>query len=178
MVAQMVVIRPEIESDKIQREALLDRAFGPGRRRKTSERLRQGRVPAEGLAFSATEGGRLLGTIRLWDVTAGTAGAALLLGPLAVSGEARGQGIGRMLMEHAVAEAKTRSHRAIILVGDEPYYGRFGFSSATVAGLSMPGPVEHGRFLGLELRLGAFAGASGLIAATGRRETKKRQAAA
>src|SRR6185295_16526283 len=76
------------------REALLDAAFGPHRRAKTSERLREGRIAAPGLAFSAVEGGRLVGTVRLWNVTAGPGRPALLLGPLAVDGAHRGDGIG------------------------------------------------------------------------------------
>ena len=76
----MITIRPEMPSDIPAREALLDRAFGKRRRAKTSERLREGRVPSEGLAFTAVDGkGRLIGTIRLWDVVAGSAGPALLL---------------------------------------------------------------------------------------------------
>jgi predicted N-acetyltransferase YhbS len=127
----MVMIRHEIASDIPFREHLLDRAFGKSRRRKTSERLRERRLPAEGLAFSAVdENGKLLGTIRLWDVLAGSAGEALLLGPLAVDCKEQCKGIGSALMRHAIAEAKMLGHRAIILVGDAPYYARFGFSGA------------------------------------------------
>ncbi len=174
----MVTIRPELESDHAQREALLDRAFGRNRRRKTSERLRQGRRPSPGLAFSAVDAeGRLAGTIRLWDVVAGSAGAALLLGPLAVDHRWRKRGIGKALMAHALAEAKARGYGAVLLVGDAPYYGRFGFSGAAVADLHLPGPVECHRFLGLELRPGGLASAEGPVIAGGRREQVKRKAA-
>ena len=165
----MVTIREETPRDIAQRENLLDRAFGRNRRRKTSERLRRGRLPSDGLAFSATDAkGRLIGTIRLWDVIAGSAGPALLLGPLAVDCGAQKSGIGKALMQHAIGEARARGHGAVILVGDEPYYGRFGFTRASVAGLNLPGPVERERFLGLELVPGALDGAEGLVAASGR----------
>jgi predicted N-acetyltransferase YhbS len=178
MEAPLVTIRPELESDHAQREALLDRAFGRGRGRKTSQRLRQGRHPSRGLAFAAVDGqGRLAGTIRLWDVVAGSAGPALLLGPLAVDHRSQKHGIGKALMTHALAEAKARGHGAVLLVGDAPYYGRFGFSGEAVADLHLPGPVERGRFLGLELRPGALNGAQGLVAASGHREQTKRKAA-
>ncbi len=174
----MTMIRTEIAADAPQREHLLDRAFGKQRRRKTSERLREGRLPSEGLAFTAVdETGKLLGTIRLWDVLAGSAGPALLLGPLAVDCKAQGRGIGAALMRHAIAEARLRGHRAIILVGDQPYYARFGFTPGTVADLHLPGPVERQRFLGLELAPGALDGAEGLVTGCGRRAATERQAA-
>jgi predicted N-acetyltransferase YhbS len=174
----MAMIRAEISADIPAREHLLDRAFGKSRRRKTSERLRKGRLPSEGLAFTAVnEDGALVGTIRLWDVVAGSAGASLLLGPLAVACEAQGRGIGAALMRHAIAEAKLRGHASIILVGDAPYYARFGFSPGPVADLHLPGPVERQRFLGLELAPGALDGAEGLVAGCGRLEALRQQAA-
>jgi predicted N-acetyltransferase YhbS len=174
----MTLIRTEIAADVPARERLLDRAFGKQRRRKTSERLREGRIPAEGLAFTAVdENDALVGTLRLWDVVAGSAGPALLLGPLAVDCKAQGRGIGGALMRHAIAEARMRGHAAIILVGDAPYYARFGFSHAPVADLHLPGPVERQRFLGLELVPGALDGAEGLVAGCGRSEAQARSAA-
>jgi len=164
----LVTIRHEIAADAPAREALLDRAFGKSRRRKTSQRLRDGRLPAEGLAFSAVDGkGRLVATLRLWNVTAGSAGPALLLGPLAVDCRHQRQGIGAALMTRALAEARALGHRAVLLVGDAPYYGRFGFSPARAAGLHLPGPVERQRFLGLDLAQGALDGAAGPVAASG-----------
>lgn len=165
----MVTIREEALRDIASRESLLDSAIGRNRRRKTSERLRRGRMPADGLAFTATDAnGRLIGTVRLWDVIAGSAGPALLLGPLAVDCGAQRSGIGKALMEHAIGQARARGHGAIILVGDEPYYGRFGFTRSSVADLDLPGPVERERFLGLELGPGALDGAEGLVMAGGR----------
>ena len=164
----MVTIRRELPIDVLQREALLDRNFGMKRQRKTSQRLRDGRIPAEGLAFSAAgRNGRLIATLRLWDVIAGSAGAALLLGPVAVDSRHQNHGIGRALMEHGVAEAKRLGHDAIILVGDLAYYQRFGFSREAVTDLHLPGPVDRDRFLGLELTPGALDGAEGLVMASG-----------
>jgi predicted N-acetyltransferase YhbS len=164
----MVGIEPERPGHVRAREALLDRCFGRARRFKTAERLRRGRRPAEGLAFVAVADGALIGTIRLWEVEAGSAGPALLLGPLAVAPERRGEGVGAALMRHALAAATERGHRAVVLVGDAPYYARFGFRPEPAAALDLPGPVDRRRFLGLELVPGALRGAAGPVAAAGR----------
>ncbi len=162
----MVTIRVESSSDVQAREALLNQAFGPKRLRKTSEKLRSGRLPA--FAFSAVDdSGKLIGTIRLWNVVAGSAGDALLLGPLAVDGARTCEGIGSSLMNTAITAARAAGHRAIILVGDHPYYQRFGFDPSLTLKLQLPGPVERARFLGLELVEGALADAQGRIAASG-----------
>ena len=129
------------------------------------------------LQLSVNAQGRLAGSIRLWDVVAGSSGPALLLGPLAVDHRWQKRGIGKALMAHALAEAKARGHGAVLLVGDAPYYNRFGFSGDVVAGLHLPGPVECHRFLGLELRPGGLTGAEGLVIAGGRKEPAKRKAA-
>jgi predicted N-acetyltransferase YhbS len=164
----VVTIRNEIASDVASRERLLDKAFGKTRLRKTSERLREGRLPAEGLAFTATdEKGRVIGTVRMWHVIAGSAGPALLLGPLAVDCRHQGKGIGRKLMQHALATAQVMGHDAVLLVGDAPYYSRFGFDVAMTRSLHLPGPVDRNRFLGLEFTPGALDGAEGLVSAAG-----------
>ena len=174
----MVTIRPEISSDYAAREALLNRSFGVKRFRKTSERLRSGRLPADGLAFSAVDAkGKLVGTVRLWDIIAGSAGPVLLLGPLAVDCKMQGQGIGAALMSHALAEAKKLGHAAVLLVGDAPYYSKFGFSPEFTRSLHLPGPVERERFLGLELEPEALDGAEGLLAAAGRLASLEKRAA-
>ncbi len=164
----MVTIRTEKTSDFTAREALLNRAFGVKRFRKTSEKLRASRLPAEGLAFSAVDAkGKLIGTVRLWNIIAGSAGPSLLLGPLAVDCNAQGQGVGSALMNHALAEAKRLGHASVVLVGDAPYYERFGFSPAFTRSLHLPGPVMRERFLGLELEPEALDDAEGLVAASG-----------
>src|SRR5262245_44136870 len=160
-------IRAERASDVAAREALLDACFGDNRHMRTCQRLRDGRAPAEGLSLSAMSGGRLVGTLRLWHVSAGGQ-PALMLGPLAVEASSRKLGAGAALMDHALAAAKARGHRAVILLGDAPYYARFGFSAAKTGQLSLPGAFERERLLGLELAEGALDGAWGMIVATGR----------
>lgn len=166
-----ILITAETAADIGAREALLDRAMGAGRKRKSSEKLRRGRRPSEGLAFVArNEGGAVVGTVRLWDVRLGDHGAAaLLLGPLAVDPTAKSAGIGSALMHHAVAEAGRLGHRVILLVGDAPYYARFGFSAEKTGRLAMPGPYERDRFLALELVPGGLDGARGALKASGRK---------
>ena len=159
-------IRAERASDVVAREALLYACFVSNRHTRTCQPLRGGRAPAEGLAFSVVRQGRLVGTVRLWHVSAGGV-PALVLGPLAVDASCREFGIGAALMTHALAAAKARGHGAVILLGDAPYYARFGFTALGTGELSLPGPFERDRLLGLELREGALAGAWGMIAPSG-----------
>jgi predicted N-acetyltransferase YhbS len=170
-IAFSTTILAETDADIDAREALLDRAMGPKRRKKSSEKLRRGRRPSEGLAFVARDAaGTVVGTVRLWDVALGEGGtAALLLGPLAVCPSQKSAGIGSELMRHAIGEAKRLGHGAILLVGDEPYYGRFGFSADKTGRLAMPGPYEPHRFLALELVEGALDRAAGTLKAAGRK---------
>ncbi|MGJ4967411.1 MULTISPECIES: N-acetyltransferase [unclassified Bradyrhizobium] len=168
------VIRSERASDVAARETLLDLCFGENRHERTCQRLRDGRAPAAGLALSAVRGGALVGTLRLWHVSAGGRDA-LMLGPLAVAAEARRLGVGAALMNAALMIAASRGHGAVILLGDAPYYARFGFSVAQTAALELPGPFERARLLGLELVEGALDGASGMIVATGAAERKARR---
>lgn len=164
------------------REHLLDLQMGPGRRRKSSEILRRGRRPADGLAFVAVNSaGGLLGTVRLWNIAAGTdrennVVPALLLGPLAVAAAIEGKGIGSQLMHHAIASAKALGHGAITLVGDARYYERFGFTAEYTGALAMPGPVERSRFLAIELVDGYLSGAAGVLTATGQLASMRRRA--
>jgi predicted N-acetyltransferase YhbS len=153
----------ELPGDAGAVEALLDRAFGPGRELKTAERLREGNRPAIALV-ARDEQGAVVGTVRLWPILVGRR-RALLLGPLAVAEARRCERIGARLMRRALAEAGWSGWGAVLLVGDEPYYGRFGFDAAPTAKLSLPGPVDPARFLALELRRGALAGAAGPVRA-------------
>jgi predicted N-acetyltransferase YhbS len=159
-------IRAERASDVVAREALLDASFGENRHTRTCQRLRDGHTPAEGFAFSALAQGRLVGTLRLWHVSAGGT-RALVLGPLAVDPSCRNLGVGAALIKHALIAAEVRGHRAVILLGDAPYYGRFGFSALKTGELSLPGPFERDRLLGLELSEGALDGAWGMVVPTG-----------
>jgi len=166
-------IDAENPSDVVARENLLDRVMGPDRRKKSSEKIRRNRVPAEGLALVARDrDGHVIGSVRLWNIEAGvndegTPINALLLGPLAVDSRHGGKGIGAALMRAAILEAKTRGHGAILLVGDAAYYERFGFSAEKTKTLMMPGPFERARFLALELKEGWLEGAAGVLVPTG-----------
>jgi len=166
----MVTVRRERPGEAAAREALLDLAYGPVRFTKASERLREGSLPE--LALAACEGRRMVGTVRLWQVSAGRNRPALLLGPLAVHPECRKRGIGSTLVQHALREAGRRRHGAVLLVGDAPYYGRFGFSSEKTAALWLPGPYEQHRLLARELKADALEGARGMLSATGALERR------
>lgn len=162
----MITVLSEVPEDAPAIESLLDDAFGPRRHLKTAERLREGRSPATGLALVALDRRKLVGTIRLWDVDAGGV-PALLLGPVAVHPQWRGRGVGAALVDTGLKRAHANGHSAVILVGDAPYYGRFDFRHDLVIDLSLPGPVDLDRFLGLELVAGALSGASGMVHPTG-----------
>lgn len=166
----MIHVRDEVLADIHAREELLDAAMGEGRFRKTSERLREGRLPAHDLSLIAEDhAGRIAGTVRLWNVDAGADRPSLLLGPLAVAPDQQAGGIGSMLMRVALARAADLGHRSVLLVGDAPYYARFGFTAASTAKLRLPGPYERARFLAREFVPGALVGAAGLVCATGTR---------
>lgn len=173
----MTTIRHERPADIDARELLLDEAFGDTRIRKSSERLREDRLAADGLSLIAADGKRVIGTARLWNIDCGAGKPALLLGPVAVSGDCRSQGIGGALVKRAIEAAHRLGHAAVVLVGDAPYYGRFGFTAAKTGALWMPGPFERHRLLALELVPGALDGARGMIQATGRPEPKPHLAA-
>lgn len=170
----LFTITVENAADAREREALLDRVMGEGRTRKSSEKLRHQRLPAEGLALVARdETGNMIGTVRLWHISAGEKSGyhpvpALLLGPLAIEPSYAGRGVGSALMRQAISTARLQGHKAILLVGDPEYYGRFGFQSEKTEHLAMPGPVERHRFLALELEEGHLNGASGVLTATGK----------
>jgi predicted N-acetyltransferase YhbS len=163
----MIHIGDEAAAEAGARERLLDRAMGPDRVLKPSERLREGRLPARGLALVARDGETVIGSVRLWHIHAGEHRPALLLGPLAVDPAYQGDGIGSALMTASVGRAAALGHGAILLVGEAPYYARFGFSADLTRKLKMPAPVLRRRFLGLELERGALAGASGKVVAAG-----------
>ena len=106
--------------------------------------------------------------MRLWNVDCGGGRPALLLGPMAVACDCRNRGIGGALVRRAIEAARKLGHAAIVLVGDAPYYGRFGFSADKTRALWMPGPFERDRLLAIELKPDALDGAHGMIRATGR----------
>ena len=168
----MITIRHETIRDVEAREALLDACFGPSRFQKTCERLREGRKAADGLSLVIEQDGELVGTVRLWHVSAGPNRPALMLGPLAVDPALQSLGLGGKLMRESLRRAAELGHKAVLLVGDAPYYERFGFSVEKTGSLWLPGPYERNRFLALECEAGYLDGARGLVSATGAFEEK------
>lgn len=163
---QAWIIRAENAGDASAVEALNADGFGPGRYAKSAYRLREGVSPVTELGFIAVENGVLRGSVRFWPVAVGGA-RALLLGPLAVQSDQRGRGIGIALMAHGIAAAKARSFSSIILVGDEPYYAKVGFSRLPPGRIRFPGPVDQNRILGLSLEAGAVLNLSGAVRRAG-----------
>lgn len=164
-------------------EALLDASFGPDRFNKTAYRLRDGvdSIPALNLvAIEHDEHGRevVVGTIRYWPILVGGATPSILLGPIAVAAHLQGSGLGSKMIRMSLNKAVALGHKSVILVGDAPYYERFGFSRALTLGMEMPGPVDMSRLLGLELVEGALAGAAGMIGKPGQADAQESEAGA
>lgn len=155
-------IRLEREADGAAIEALNAGAFGPGRFAKAAYRLREGVRPVAALSFVAVEGETLRGSVRFWPISVG-GHEELLLGPLAVQRDQRGRGIGIALMQAGIAGAQQGPWRGILLVGDEPYYAKVGFSRLPPGRVKFPGPVDQNRILGLSLKGGEMLTLSGEI---------------
>lgn len=155
----------ERAEDAAEVEMLLDLAFAPGRTALSSYRLREGVAPAKGMSRVARdEYDALAGSIRFWPVRVGGEGAAaLLLGPVAVHPTRQGEGLGAALILDGLERAIERGWSRVILVGDEPYYGRFGFSRAAAEGLEFPPPTNPARLLARALTPGAMENVSGLV---------------
>ncbi|WP_421739339.1 GNAT family N-acetyltransferase [Caulobacter sp.] len=143
--------------------ALIDRVFGPGRFAKVSERLREGNRLLADCSFVAMRGGQPVGCVRMWPVSIGGAPVAFL-GPLAVDPDERSAGLGQTLVETACEAARAAGWKAVLLVGDAPYFTRAGFSAAHTAGVAMPGPVDQRRVLLKALVEGGDEGLSGRVA--------------
>jgi predicted N-acetyltransferase YhbS len=135
----MIEITEEEPPDAAAIETLLDHAFGPDRFHKKSYGFRDGVDRIDALCLVARDGDRVIGTIRYWPILIGESSApALLLGPVAIDAEYRRHGLGATLIRRSLAMAATAGHRTVILVGDQAYYGRFGFRNAGEAGITMP----------------------------------------
>jgi predicted N-acetyltransferase YhbS len=157
-----LTISHESADDALAIDRLHERTFGPGRYARTAYRLREAVPHRLELSFTARIGTLLVGSVRLSRIRIGST-PALLLGPLTVEPPFRDRGIGRQLIERALKEAQQNGHRLVVLVGDEPYYGRLGFKRIPKGQASMPGPVDPARLLVAELVPGAFEGVSGPI---------------
>ncbi|MHB2167108.1 GNAT family N-acetyltransferase [Alsobacter sp. R-9] len=157
-----LTIRHETATDAEAIDRLHERAFGPGRFARTAFRLREGKQHEPDLSFAAMVGTLLVGSIRLTRIVAGGV-PALLLGPVTVEPAFMNRGIGMALVRRSLAAAQEAGHRLVLLVGDEPFYGRAGFVKVPRGKLEMPGPVDPERLLALELEPGVLAGARGPI---------------
>jgi predicted N-acetyltransferase YhbS len=147
----LLTLKTEEIADSPAIEALLDRAFGPGRFVKSSERVREIAEFAPELSFCAVDGETLLGSVRMWRVRVGGQ-AVSFLGPLAVDREQRSAGVGGLLVQRACDAARAAGEAWVVLVGDPPYFERFGFTVADAAEVRLPGPVDQRRVLALRLR--------------------------
>lgn len=158
----MITITPELPEDAAAVEALVDACFGPGRHAKAAARLREGLVPVPELSYVSRSDGEVCGSLRFWPILIGGR-QGLLLGPLAVNPSLRGRGAGIGLMMVALARAASLGHRAVLLVGDEPYYARVGFRRAELGRFTLEWPVDPTRLLIRELVPDALAGAWGPV---------------
>jgi len=155
-------ILPETAEDADAIERLHERVFGPGRFAKTAYRLREQASHRLSVSFIARVGTLLVGSVWLTPICIGD-DRALLLGPLTVEPAFRGHGIGQALMVRALARAAADGERLVLLVGDEPYYGKAGFKRVPPGRVVMPGPVDPERLLVAELAAGAFEGVGGRV---------------
>jgi predicted N-acetyltransferase YhbS len=157
-----LTILPETADDALAIERLHERTFGPGRFARTAYRLREGRGHILQLSFTARIGTLLVGSVRLTPICIGET-KALLLGPLTVEPPFREHGVGSALIARALKDAKAAGHRLVVLVGDEPFYGKSGFRRIPKGRVKFPGPVDPARLLVAELVSGASDGVGGMI---------------
>lgn len=162
MNAQAVTYAQETPAYDAEIDDINEEAFGPGRFARAAYRIREGGPHDRTLSFVALDGNTVVASVRLSPIVVG-AGPALLLGPLAVRPHWKNKGVGRALMRMAVEASRVAGHRLIILVGDEPYYGPFGFRRTPAGQIEMPGPVDPARLLACELVPHSLAQARGIV---------------
>ena len=161
----MYKLSEETEDDWWEVEALYDLCFAPGRTALSSYRLRDGVATVAALCLIMRDAeGTLAAAIRYWPAEVGGEDI-LLLGPIAVHPTRQGEGLGGLLINESLAEARRLGWERVLLVGDAPYYSRFGF--AKLEGVEMPPPTNPDRVLGLALKLGAWTGVGGLVTKAG-----------
>lgn len=160
----MFRLSPETSDDEYEVEYLFDLAFAPGREALSSYRLREGVARLDELSLVARDGlDGIAGAIRYWPVVIGATKAdAILLGPVAVHPTHQGEGLGASLIWESLDRARATGWQRVILIGDAPYYRRFGFEIAHE--LTFPPPTNPTRLLSLALTEGAFAGVGGIVA--------------
>ena len=159
----MFRLSPEMPQDENEVEYLFDLSFAPGRQALSSYRLREGVARVADLSLVARDGlDGVAGAIRYWPIVIGQAQhPALLLGPIAVHPTHQGEGLGASLIWESLDRAKAAGWSRVLLIGDAPYYQRFGF--VKLSGLEFPPPTNPDRLLGLALQDGGFDGVQGLV---------------
>jgi len=157
-----VTYLPETPAHDVEIDTINEEAFGPGRFARAAYKIREGGPHERALSFVATKGGAVIASVRMTRIAAGD-GRALMLGPLAVRPGFKNLGIGRKLVAMALEAAAKAGSPAVILVGDEPYYGPLGFKRIPRGQISMPRPVDLDRLLSHEIVPGAVAGLSGEV---------------
>lgn len=162
-----ITTRPARLEDLAAISALHARALGPGRYARSAYRVREGTPSVTRYCRVALAGPHIIAALRMTEVTIGKIAGALLLGPLAVDPDFAGQGFGRRLVSEAMEAAQKGGVRLVVLVGDEPYYGRFGFRPVPPGQIMLPGPVNAKRLLAAELESGALAHYRGAVEAAG-----------
>jgi predicted N-acetyltransferase YhbS len=155
-----LVLELETPDDAEAIQHLNDRVFGPGRFARTAYRIRERADPDPSLSFVARVGTLMVGANAMTPIVIGAV-KALLLGPLIVEPVFRSQGIGEALVARSLEAAKAQGWKLVILVGDEPYYGRVGFQRVPAGRIVLPGPVDPARLLYCELEAGALEAAEG-----------------
>jgi predicted N-acetyltransferase YhbS len=152
----------EKPADRAIIDALIDDIFGPGRYAKTAERLREGNVPLLDLSFVCWRGAEPIGCVRQWPILIGGS-PVVFLGPFAVEADQRKHGLGATLIRRACEAAAAAGHDAILLVGDQPYFGPLGFEPVPVGRIELPGPVDPRRVLWKALKPGGTDNLNGAV---------------
>ncbi len=160
-----VATRAAARSDVPGIRALHARVFGPGRFARSAYRVREGTAEVSRFCRVAVAGGRIVAALRMTEAAVGGQPGVLLLGPLAVDPEFAGLGHGRQLVGEVLEQAKADGVRLVLLVGDMPYYGRFGFKPVPPGQIVFPGPANPARVLAAELSPRALADYRGVAAA-------------
>jgi predicted N-acetyltransferase YhbS len=165
-----VVYLPETPAHAAEIDAINEEAFGPGRFARAAYKIREGGPHERVLSFVAVDGETVVASVRMTRIAAGQ-GLALMLGPLAVRPAYKNLGIGRRLVAIALEEAAKAAHPAVILVGDEPYYGPLGFKKMPRGQIAMPRPVDLDRLLSHEIVPGAVSKLTGMVHHADAKET-------
>ena len=168
-----VTYLPETPAHDAEIEHINEEAFGPGRFARAAYKIREGGPHERALSFVAVHDGNVIASVRLTRIAAGE-GRALLLGPLAVRPPFKNLGIGRRLVAIALEAAEKAGEAAVVLVGDEPYYGPLGFRRVPRGQVSMPRPVDLDRILAVEIQPGSVALLTGEVCHADLSRTTKR----